>query len=280
VTRSDLGTFPSAVAHINCGGDHHTVRWEAGELISVDHGDPDGERALAALGGSSLECIDVLNAWARHRRDPRLLSALTRGFSDHVRPETDRHRAVPQGRPPGAVPGRPPGISMRGMGSYTVMVGANMLISSGPSSATMEPLGSDDFIALLAGLDRDVAMRLAATVTAGLLDGNVAGVGAVLEASLFGRVANSLVTWLGDPGLRLTLEVVQPGEPEFVEEGPEGDLRVALPLRWVTEVWGRGLAIVAGRFALAVVEATAHRVELETISSDFGPPRTLAVELS
>jgi hypothetical protein len=280
VTRSDLGTFPAAVAHVECAGDRHTVRWEAGELISVDHADPEGERALGALGGTSLGCIDILNAWARHRSDPRLLSALTRGYSDHVRPETGRHGGAPRGGSSTAVAGRPRATSTASAGSYRPMGGTRMLSGMVNLSAAMAPPGRGDSIALLAGLDGDVALRLAATVTAELLEGDLAGIGAALEASLFGRVANSLVTWLGDRDLRLTLEIVQPGDEVFVAEGPQGDLRVALPLRWVADVWGRGLPIVAGRFCLAVIEATPHRVALETISSDFGPSRPMTVEFT
>jgi hypothetical protein len=39
--------IPAAEVTVLCGGYTHTVRWEAGELIAVDHGDPEGEAVLA-----------------------------------------------------------------------------------------------------------------------------------------------------------------------------------------------------------------------------------------
>ena len=39
--------IPAAEVTVPCGGDTHTVRWEAGELIAVDHGDPKGEAAAS-----------------------------------------------------------------------------------------------------------------------------------------------------------------------------------------------------------------------------------------
>ncbi len=78
----DIRAFAPATAVVDCDGHRHRLRWEAGEVLAPDHGDPGGERALAVLGGKKLTCIEVLNAWAAHRRDPRVLSVLTRGPGD------------------------------------------------------------------------------------------------------------------------------------------------------------------------------------------------------
>jgi hypothetical protein len=40
--------IPTAEATISCGGHTHTLRWQAGELIALNHSDPDGETTLAA----------------------------------------------------------------------------------------------------------------------------------------------------------------------------------------------------------------------------------------
>ena len=82
----DLSTFPAATATVECQWQSHTIRWEAGDLVASDHDDPEGERALAALGGTDIACINVLNAWQRHRCDPRLLTVCTRGPGDPVQP--------------------------------------------------------------------------------------------------------------------------------------------------------------------------------------------------
>ena len=58
-----------------------------------------------------------------------------------------------------------------------------------------------------------------------------------------------------------------------------GVVHAALPLSCVSEVWGRDIAIVGGRFALAVIEATSSRTALATVRPELGRPRTLTVEL-
>ncbi len=80
----DIGAFPRATSVVNCDGHRHRLYWEAGELYAADHGDPEGERALAVLGGTKVACMDVLSAWEEHRRDPRALTVLTRGRAEPV----------------------------------------------------------------------------------------------------------------------------------------------------------------------------------------------------
>lgn len=85
----------------------------------------------------------------------------------------------------------------------------------------------------------------------------------------------ALRLWLGDP----SLDVVGDREPARIDELGDHRLHVALPLRWVADVWGRDLAIVAGRFSLSVLEASPQAVLLETVGSDVGPPRPLRIGL-
>jgi hypothetical protein len=37
-----MSDYPRAVARITCGSERHSIRWEKGELIALDHGDPEG----------------------------------------------------------------------------------------------------------------------------------------------------------------------------------------------------------------------------------------------
>ena len=87
MTTERLRELPAAIARVNCSGERHAVRWEGGDLIALDHDDPEGERALAALGGTSCTCLAVLRAWARRKESPGLLSALSRGPQDPVQSE-------------------------------------------------------------------------------------------------------------------------------------------------------------------------------------------------
>jgi hypothetical protein len=48
-------------ATVRCGGRDHSVRWRGGRVALVDH-DPGAERALVALGGPPVPCLDVLDA--------------------------------------------------------------------------------------------------------------------------------------------------------------------------------------------------------------------------
>src|SRR6202044_795789 len=82
-----LSGLPSAIARVDCSGERHSIRWSAGDLVGLDHDDPEGERALAALGGTSCTCVDVLAAWSRQRDNPGLLTVLSRGTQDPIQAE-------------------------------------------------------------------------------------------------------------------------------------------------------------------------------------------------
>jgi hypothetical protein len=301
----DLSRLPVATATLECQGESHTIRWEAGDLVAMDHEDPEGERALAALGGTGMVCIDVLNAWQRHRRDPRLLSVCTRGPGDPVQPWPSGQGQVGQGVPFGAVTtlmrGRATGNAfLRARGGRMAQGGLSTFSGGGAISAAVAarpgrpgiPAGRADeggrlaSLDLLVGLGSQVPVRLVATVTAHLLaelasgaEGSASVVPA-LQASLFGRAHNALVNWLEGSAMVATVEVAEPGAPAAIERAPVGgEVRALLPLSWVAEVWGRGLTVVAGRLVLSVLEATPERTVMETLGPDWGPPRAVAIEL-
>jgi hypothetical protein len=85
--------IPDAATRVDCGGETHTLRWRAGELHALDHEDVEGERALAGLGGERCACVDVLDAWARHADDLRVLVLASRGPADELDPPDDRDEA-------------------------------------------------------------------------------------------------------------------------------------------------------------------------------------------
>jgi hypothetical protein len=291
VTASPMSDYPPAVARIVCGSERHAIRWEEGELIALDHGDPEGERGLAALGGTSYACIEALGAWARCREDPRLLSALTRGPSDPLalEPGSQGHRgpqmtfgaSSPRRRAVGGSGGARGWVGLAPMSS-----GVATFTASGSMQPPERTRSFEGDIVLLAGLGQSMEMRLVATVTARLLqrieadEPETGTARPALESSLFGRVSSTVRTWLGASGTDVAVDVVEPGD-EVISGGEDDNaIRVALPLEWVSEVWGRDLAIVGGRFALALVEATENRTTLQTVGSDLGSPRPLTVELS
>ena len=73
-----------AEAIIECGGARHRVRWSRGELSTPDHPDLEGERALTALGGERCVCAEIVDAWALHVEDERVLVAGRRGPADRI----------------------------------------------------------------------------------------------------------------------------------------------------------------------------------------------------
>lgn len=300
----DLSRLPVATATLECQGESHTIRWEAGDLVAMDHDDPEGERALAALGGTGMVCIDVLNAWQKHRRDPRLLTVCTRGPGDPVQPWPRGQGPVGQGQTFGPVTtlmrGRATGNSfLRARGGRMAQGGSTFggggAISAAAGSRPGRPgipAGRADegdrlaSLEMLVGLGSQVPVRLVATVTAHLLADLASGaegsasVVPALQASLFGRAHNALVNWLEGSAMVATVEVAEPGAPAAVERAPVGgEVRALLPLSWVAEVWGRGLTVVAGRLVLGVLEATPERTVMETLGPDWGPPRAVAIEL-
>jgi hypothetical protein len=316
----DIGAFPPATAVVDCDGLRHRLRWEAGEVVAPDHGDPEGERALAVLGGKKLTCIEVLNAWAAHCRDPRVLSVLTRGPGDPLllgaqqanvgahaqgpsgRRVTSTWPMVPAGRGSGWVGYAPlaqarPGAAhmralamaqaraarRRGVGGFTLR--AAPLLSPGHGARAAQPDVAAEGLEVLAQLDGDIPMRLVATVTAHLLnslasEGPAAGQAVpALEVSLIARGTNALSTWQGRPLPDLQVEVAEAGAQPVLEDSDGGSLRASLALSWVADVWGRGLAVVGGRFAIALLEGSPGRVVLETVAGDLRAPRPMTIEL-
>jgi hypothetical protein len=196
-----------------CGESLHRLRWERGSLTAPDHADPDGERALAALGGERCACVEALDLWARHARDPAVLVLGPRGGGDRIREDP---RA---------------GQRMRGWWSYPSAPGPG----AEPETVTLQDL-------LRGGLGR--------RLVAGVLAADVASP-AELQAALYGRFLATLAVWQDDRA-RLELEVVDPAAPPSLTRGPDGAFRARLPLSWLLDVWVREREIGFGYLTLGL----------------------------
>jgi hypothetical protein len=290
MTPDPLSELPPALARVECSGERHTIRWASGNLVALDHVDPEGERTLAALGGTGCACLDVLGAWSRQQENPGLLTALSRGTQDQIQAEGFQTRTFvpyPATTTPRNVlrPARGGGMTH----GWVAVTGSAVRMTGGAVPAgVMDPRTNagptrEDDLALLAGLGHELTLRLVATVTATLLDRldgpDRFSARPVLEASLFGRASCALRSWLATPDLEVELQMTRPDEEPSLEWDGGGPVQVALPPEWVTTVWGRDLTVIAGRFSLAVVDSTASRTTLVTIGSDLGTPRRLVVEV-
>lgn len=266
-------SLPPAAALVDCGHARHRIVWEAGTLHAADHADPDGERTLAALGGPRCTCVDVLDAWARQREAPGLLAALSRGPADPLAPRV---------RTSGWFGYAPPNTTLYAGRTYRASGAAGWPSASGAPA----PPGPATDLALLAGLGPAVGARLVAAVTTALLASGDGAHRPALEASLYGRAVAAARVWSGDPALDVDVRPAAGTEvvaATLTDADADADrptpLLLVLPPGWVAEVWGRGLAVVAGRLALAVLDADAGRVRLATVGTDLGPPAPVVVEL-
>jgi hypothetical protein len=76
--------FGPAEAPLSCGDGTHRLRWADGILHAVDHPDAEGELVLAALGGDTSPCLDLVRAWSQHSDDLTVLAVGPRSASDPV----------------------------------------------------------------------------------------------------------------------------------------------------------------------------------------------------
>ncbi len=76
--------FGPAEASLSCGDAKHRLRWTDGTLRAVDHADAEGELVLAALGGDTSPCLDMVRAWGGHSDDLAVLAVGPRSPTEKV----------------------------------------------------------------------------------------------------------------------------------------------------------------------------------------------------
>jgi hypothetical protein len=237
------GIAPAKV-HVKCGGSTHTVRWEAGKLVAVDHGDLDDEATLAALAGEPLACIELVRSWQRRRGDPRVLTLGSRGPTDLLAAADDRRSRHARG-----------------------------------SSGRRAESELEELLRLEGGLPDRLQAHVAATWERRLRTGHamLQQTRPQLQAALHGRLLVTLRTWLGDPDLAIELTMIEVGlRPSFVRTDDGIDAR--LSFAWLTEVWTRGLATVFGRFCLTARPLADDRWTLLTLGPDLEQATEIIIE--
>jgi len=260
--------IPAAEAELDCGNGKHRLRWAAGQLHAPDHGDLQGEQILSALAGQGFPCLDVLNAWAEHSADLRVLVLASRGPADPL---------VMWSPPASRRAGRPRPARYR---VWSTGVSAHR--SWVPSRAQLDE--PDDEVAALIGLGGLLPDRLAATVIAGWAerlrgtpDDAVVAARPVLHAALYGRLTAALRVWASQPRLKVTLTMIPEEQPPRLTRDAAG-MAAELPFSWLAEVWARGLSTCWGRFCLTAAPARAgDGWVLSTVGPDLDPPRPVTI---
>jgi len=223
--------IPAAEVSVLCGGDTHTVRWEAGELIAVDHGDP---KAKAALAGETVACLELLRTWSQRADDPHVLTLASRGPTDPLNMDFDGLRFDY-------------GVPRRQTEEQTLR-----LLATGGR------------------LPDRLQATTAAIWTRRLRTGHAQLETArpELEGALYGRVLRTLRAWLGEPQLTIELTMIGPEEQRRVARTADG-VDVSLPFSWLSDVWMRGLAVTFDRLCIAADTADGSRWNLETLGPDL-----------
>lgn len=219
--------IPAAEVPVLCGGDTHTVRWEAGELIAVDHSDPEGDVTLA---GESVPCVELLRTWSRRADDPHVLTLASRGPTDPLDIDIDglrfdygapRRQTEEQTLRLLAAGGRLPDR----LQATTAAIWTRRLRTGHAQLETARPQ---------------------------------------LEAALYGRVLRTLRAWLGEPQLTIELTMIGPEEQRRIVHTADG-VEVSLPFSWLSDVWMRGLAVTFGRLCIAADTTDGASWTLDTL---------------
>jgi hypothetical protein len=228
------GIAPAAAA-VECGGHLHTMRWQAGALTAVNHGDPEDEATLAALAGESFPCLELLRAWARRRDDPRVLTLASRGPADPLDVNLDQLR-----------------------------------LPRGPSRRRTET-ELLELLALGGGLPDRLQANTAATWTRRLHTGHATLHSTLpqLHAALYGRALTTLRTWLGEPKLAIQLTMTETINDRPLVRTRDG-IAIGLPFSWLSDVWARGLAVTFGQLCVAAETIDGTGWTLHTIGPDLG----------
>ena len=284
----------AAETQLDCAGQPHRLRWDAGQLTTPDHtADLEGEQILSALGGQSYPCLDALDLWAEHAADLRVLILASRGPADPLAPWTP---------PPSAR------IRYTGRGGFTGRSRGQVRTFSMLTHG--QPDDPDDGLPGLIGLGGLLPDRLAATVIAtwaerlrgpagdsltaprtsadgaGASGADVAGGAGVdelaaarpaLHAALYGRAVTALRSWTGRRDLAVALTMIPEDQPPRLARDGDG-IAAELPFGWLSDVWARGLATCWGRFCLAAApQPSGDGWLLSTVGPELDSPRPVTL---
>lgn len=274
------GLAPAQMS-LDCGGTEHLLRWAEGQLTAIEHPDANRERALVALGGERVACLDLLDAWHRHSDDLDLLVLSSRGPSDRL-PDpnaTENTRYSGGYRKFGRTTG-PVGIpNFRGGSPRNVGRGWTSYSPFDDDHDNVE-ITADQLANLGGGLtDRLVATILAAwaeRIDAG--DERVAVALPKLRAALYGRVVATIRGVTREPAVVDLVMVDAPAQRVVTLQ--TGRVRVELPFSWLSEVWVKDLATILGHLCLSVEETDSDHWQLLVADDALQGQRIMTIDFA
>lgn len=255
-----VGVAP-AEGEIDCDGATHRLRWADGGLHALDHADPEADRALVALGGERPACLQILDAWAQHSATPELVTL---------------------GRRPGEQGLGLAPVQVRSL--YPVTVSRTGRISRLAAQRLEARARRLDALSRLLALPAPFIDRLVLSVIASAAQrwddeefraDHGLRFGAALSARAtpaLRRFGDRLAVGPADTGV----SPARPGYGEPVvaarlEPGQPLVVSADLPLRWLSDVWGRGLSEPDGEFVLDVVSGAPDGSTFEVLVAEWEP---------
>lgn len=250
---------------VTCGDQRHRISWRRGKLVLDDH-DLAAEESFAALGGEPALCLEVLRAWRSAVDDREVL-----WFWDTPRigdPDMAKMLASVRAQQQHLLAGHRAMVASP-TGRRAVPAGA---IPKEILDRMRTQLAAEQRRSLLSALPEDLRMRLglAAIVRAERRQGDrfwFSSRAPDIQTALTARVAPAIETsmraWRGRlAGHHLvTVEswIAAPGEEATVcglMDDAGGWAAASMPIRWLVDVWARGIAVVDGCFVLEVASDT------------------------
>lgn len=231
---------------VECSGDDHEVRWEAGALVLSAHADVEAERTLGALGASPPRCLRLRRVWEELMGEPVLITL-----------------------------GRRPGEADIGIGSEPQ--------PGGRTAFAAEPRRRDALLLLFTlpapFIDR-AALGAAASAAGRWSEASFrTSHGLRLGAALSARSVPALRRLAGElagPDEPLLVHCIPAGEGQDplirAERGDLGfEVTASLPISWIASVWGPGISEPDGAMVLGVRAAGDGGDRLEVDVAEWRP---------
>lgn len=247
---------------VPCEGRAHRISWSGGAITLDHHPEPDSDRALAVLGGAVPPCLVQLDLWNEAVRDGGFLDEWA--YADPMPAARLAWLATALER--------------------TRTEGFQEYLRNLPPARAARMVR---FVVEFPGAWLDHA---ALAVARRVLDGQgvvCADAADLLRAGTGFRLRRAFVTSLSNRGagvaalvpLDLTVGEDVPPTITGTLDGRQSHVAITVDRRWLTDVWGAGIAVVDGSLVLGVSSEGAHAVRWDSQRHDGRIVRTPAIEL-